>query len=467
MKMGLRLKLSLAFLLITMLLITTVSVLANFFLEKQFKAYIIDKQAQKNKDIVALLASRYSDWGDQWDLNGLESIGVNTLGEGILIRVHDGDGDVLWDARVHNNGMCTSILQHMASNMQAYDPGFSGGYVEANYPIILNGNSIGGVDIGYYGPYFYSDTDLQFLKTLNVLLFWAAVIAALASLIIGAVLARQLSRPIVKVIHSAQKIAKGDYKDRITGKSSTREIIELTETINSLAETLGKQEALRKRLTADVAHELRTPIATLQSHLEAMIDGTWKADAKRLGSCHEEIVRLSSLVGDIEKLTRYEGENLVLNIKRFDIYTLLQRVVSNYRIEYRKKNVSLDLDGSEEFIEADEDKISQVVINLLSNALKYTPEGGSVGITMKSSEHFTEIIIADNGIGIASEDLPNIFERFYRTDKSRTRLTGGTGIGLAIAKTIMDAHHGDITVLSEPGKGSVFTIILHKIYTSD
>jgi two-component system sensor histidine kinase BaeS len=198
-----------------------------------------------------------------------------------------------------------------------------------------------------------------------------------------------------------------------------------------------------------------------------MIDGTWKADAKRLGSCHEEIVRLSSLVGDIEKLTRYEGENLVLNIKRFDIYTLLQRVVSNYRIEYRKKNVSLDLDGSEEFIEADEDKISQVVINLLSNALKYTPEGGSVGITMKSSEHFTEIIIADNGIGIASEDLPNIFERFYRTDKSRTRLTGGTGIGLAIAKTIMDAHHGDITVLSEPGKGSVFTIILHKIYTSD
>jgi signal transduction histidine kinase len=462
--MGLRVKLSLAFLLVTVSLITIVSILANVFLSGQFKKYVIVKQGQKDRDIVSLLSGRYNDWGGSWDAAGLESIGVNALGESLLLRIKDIDGTVLWDARIHNNGMCTEILQHMALNMQEYNPDFKGGYIEKTYPVpSADGTNIGSVDIGYYGPYFFSDQDLQFLHTLNGLLLWAAVISAFVSIVIGVLLARQLTRPIARVIGSTQKIAKGDYKDRIVEKSNTREIVELADSVNSLAETLGKQETMRKRLTADVAHELRTPIATLQSHLEAMIDGTWAPDGKRLGSCHEEVVRISKLVGDLEKLTKYEGENLVLNIERFDISKMICRIVTNYENDFRNKNVALVVDAQEEMIEADEDKLSQVVINLLSNALKYTPAGGTVKVGVDASANFVEIVVADTGIGMAEDELPYIFERFYRTDKSRTRSTGGSGIGLAIARSITEAHHGDIKVTSEPGKGSVFTVTLPRI----
>lgn len=459
MKLGLRFKLSLAFFLVAVLLFAVLSILANFFLEKQFKEYVLDKQEQRNSDIVTLLASRYHDWGGKWDANGLEDIGVNTLGDGLMLRVHDSSGNVLWDAHIHDNGMCASILTHMAQNMETLNHNFQGGYEEKTYQITVNDLQVGSVDVGYYGPYFYTDIDIQFLNTINSLLLWAAVAAAGASIILGIVLARQLTRPIAKVIATTQNIAKGDYEDRIHEESSTKEICELTSSVNSLAETLGNQEKLRKRLTADVAHELRTPIATLQSHLEAMIDGTWEADPERLGSCHEEVVRISKLVGDLEKLTRYEGENLALNYGNFDLAALLQRIMTNFQSEYKNKDVALTLDAPNTPMEADEDKICQVFINILSNALKYTPAGGKVDIRLYSSERFAEVRVSDTGMGIGSEDLPYIFERFYRTDKSRTRASGGSGIGLAIVRAIVEAHHGDIRVDSQPGKGSTFIVI--------
>ncbi len=459
MKLSLRVKLSLAFFLVAALLFVILSILANFFLERQFKAYVLNNQEKKNNDIVALLTSRYRDWGGKWDVNGLEDIGVNTLGDGLMLRVHDTSGKVLWDAQVHDNGMCASILTHMAQNMQMLNHNFQGGYEEKIYPITIDNVQVGSVDVGYYGPYFYTDIDIQFLNTINRLLLWAAVTAAAASIILGIVLARQLTRPIARVISTTRNIAQGDYKDRIYEKSSTKEISELTDSVNSLADTLGKQEKLRKRLTADVAHELRTPITTLQSHLEAMIDGTWEADSGRLESCHEEVVRISKLVGDLEKLTRYEGENLSVNYGSFDLAALLYRITTNFQGEYKNKGVALMLDAIETPMEADEDKMSQVFINLLSNALKYTPTGGKVDIRLYSSDRFAEVRIQDTGIGIDKEDLPYIFDRFYRTDRSRTRSSGGSGIGLAIVKAIVEAHQGDIRVDSEPGKGSTFIVI--------
>ena len=460
-KLNIRSKLSLAFLMITLLLFGVISIFANFLLGKQFKEYAINKQEQKDADIVALLQSRYNDWGGKWDQGGLENIGVNTLTEGILLRIKDKDGTILWDARVHNNGMCNAILAHMASNMQNYNPDFQGGYVEKTYTIVQGNIQAGSVDIGYYGPYFYSDNDIQFLNTLNNLLLWAGVISSVAAIIIGIIFARQFAKPIDKVIAATHRIAAGDYGDRIAVKSDTREIKDLTNSINTLAETLSRQELLRKRLTSDVAHELRTPIATLQSHLEAMIDGVWEADEKRLGSCHEETIRLSKLVGDLEKLTKYEGENMVLNISRFEISALLFRIVTNFESEFKNKNVSLAFEYEQKkFIEADEDKLSQVFINLLSNALKYTPKDGKVAVKLATHENFVEVFVQDSGIGIDKEDQPYIFERFYRTDKSRTRLTGGIGIGLTIAKSIVEAHNGTINVESKLGEGSVFTVTL-------
>ena len=457
---SLRTKLSTAFLLVTLLLFSLVSALANFFLEKQFKEYVINKQEQKNKDVVALVAKRYNDWGDKWDKSGIENIGISILGEGLILKVKDEAGNPVWDATVHNNGICTAMLSQMANNMQRRYPNFKGGYEEKKYPVISGFSEVGSVEIGYYGPFYFSDNDLQFITTLNKLLFGAAVVSMLLSLILGAFMARRFSNPIARVIDTARQISKGNFEDRVHEKSNTKEISELTTTINSLAETLGKQEALRKRLTADVAHELRTPVATLQSHLEAMLDGIWKPDAKRLKSCHEETIRISKMVGGLEKLARYESENLVLDRSSFDVTKLLRRIVTNFESEFKHKNIEINLEGSEQYIYADMDKISQVFVNLISNALKYTAEGGITNIRVTGDKDNVTVIVRDTGIGINEEDLPNIFQRFYRADKSRNRLTGGSGIGLAIVKILVDAHEGLINVRSQVDKGSEFIVTL-------
>ncbi len=459
MKLSLRVKLAAAFLAVTLMMLLIVSLMINILLENRFKEYVVGQQDKLISDTAKLIASRYSDWGGKWDLNGIETIGVNTLGEGLIVTVYDHNGATIWDARVHNGGMCTDIIEHMARNMEGYAPAFKGGYTEKEYPLVSNNQVVGNVKFGYYGPYFYNDNEIQFLGTINQLLLWSALLAAAVSMAFGVYMAQRLTKPINRVIGTARQIAKGDYDDRVEEPSGTKEIIELTATINSLAETLDRQEQLRKRLTADVAHELRTPLATIQSHLEAMIDGIWKPDQARLTSCHEETLRISKLVGDLEKLTRYEGENLVLDKKHFDLSNLLKRIAMNFEGQFRKKGLTLEFSPRELWIDADEDKISQVFINLLSNALKYTAAGGTVSIDMSGTGE-ASVTIRDTGLGISEEDLPYIFERFYRTDKSRSRLTGGSGIGLTIAKSIVDAHHGSISVESKPNEGSTFTVSL-------
>jgi two-component system sensor histidine kinase BaeS len=462
MKHSLRFKITAAFMVVTLSLFVLISLFANFFLANQFKEYIINKQEQSINDVVNSVSQEYNKMTNAWDTLGIETVGMNALESGLIIRVKDRNNIVIWDAQKHNGGMCSSILEHMATNMQSYNSNFQGGYVEKTYPIQSGGVNTGSVDVGYYGPYFYNDIDLQFLGSLNNLLFWGAFISLAACLLIGAYMARRMARPIARVVQTAGSIADGDLSERVRESSGTKEIVELTDSINSLAETLQKQETLRKRLTADVAHELRTPLATLQSHVEAMIDGVWEPDNERLQSFHEEIIRLSRMVGDLEKLSLYEGENLMLHYERFDISGLAGRLLLHFESDFKNKNIDFRFDGQELFVEADKDKISQVLINLLSNALKYTPEGGNVTVDVSDKGDEASIAVRDTGIGIPGEDLPFIFERFYRTDKSRTRLTGGSGIGLTIAKSIALAHHGNITVRSKPNEGSLFVFTLPK-----
>lgn len=211
-----------------------------------------------------------------------------------------------------------------------------------------------------------------------------------------------------------------------------------------------------------MAHELRTPLATLQSHMEAMIDGIWETDADRLKSCYEEIIRINKMVGDLEKLAKYESEGFVLDKTVFDMSALIRRIICNFEPEFKNNGIEIAFEGGTEEIFADKDKMSQVIINLLSNALKYTQEGGKVEISAKSKGDVLEIRVKDNGQGIPEEDLPFVFERLYRADKSRNRKTGGAGIGLTIAKTIVEAHNGHIEVYSKINEGTEFLITLPK-----
>jgi len=461
-KYSLQFKLTAAFLAFTLLFFSLIGLFVNFLLEKQFENYVIDKIAQRNSDIVASLESRYEDWGGKWDEAGLENLGVSALGDSLMLRVSDAEGTVLWDAMNHNSGMCASIIQNLAENMQGHNAGFSGGYEEKIFPVMVGQNVVGSVIIGYYGPYYYTDNDIHFLNSLNQLLLLATIIAAAVSFVFGAILAKRLSSPISRVIRTAGQISQGKYEDRIHERSSTREIAELTQAINTLAESLSKQEQLRRRLTADVAHELRTPTANLQSHIEAMIDGVWELDTARLESCHEETVRISKLVSDLENLARFEADNLILNKRNFDLPRLIKKIEKSFESDISAKKIHVTEQLPVPGIYADEDKIEQVLVNLISNALKYTPEGGSVEIRSVENAQSIVISVKDSGIGIGAEDLPYVFERFYRADKSRNRATGGSGIGLAIVKTLVEAHGGVVSVESTPGTGSEFKITLPK-----
>jgi signal transduction histidine kinase len=280
------------------------------------------------------------------------------------------------------------------------------------------------------------------------------------SIVLGIFISRRLTNNLTNVIKATKEITKGNYKNYIKEKSSTKEIIDLVDTVNDLALKLDKQERLRKDLTADVAHELRTPITTLQTHLEALKDGVFKLNKKLIDSLYEEIIRISKIVDDMDNLSKYDNNNIILNKTNFSIKNVLSRLISNFEKEAKDKNITIKIIGNDVKISADKDKITQVFINLISNSLKYTNDDGYININIDKIDGYAKITVEDNGIGIREEDLPYIFERFYRADKSRTRATGGSGIGLSIVKNIVDIHEGYITVDSKIKKGTSISIFL-------
>lgn len=461
MQYSLKTKLSLSYVLVALISILLISILTNQFLQKQFLAYVQENQEQQNYAVVEAIRQQYLE-DDEWNNYLLESIGVNALENGLIIKIKDASGKILWDAQVHNHGMCQRIIKQMAQNMNTLYPNLKGGYKEKPYPIIIDDREVGRVDIGYYGPFYISQNDVAFINTLNKLNLFAGVLAMAFALVLGLFMAKRISTPISRVIDAARMISQGYFGGRIEEKSNTKEICQLTDTINNLAQNLENQENLRKRLTGDVAHELRTPLATLQGNMECMIDGIWPADTTRLKSCHEEIMRINRMVGDLETLAKYDRDSHNLKKTQFDLGLLTGIVVQNFENHYLKEGVSLNFTGQEEIIDADRDKIVQVMSNLLSNGLKYTPAGGKVDVSVKGNDSWVEITVKDNGMGIAEKDLPFIFERFYRADQSRTRMTGGAGIGLTIVKSIIEAHQGKIEVKSKLNEGTEIKVILPK-----
>lgn len=462
MKYSLRNRLSLSYITIAMVCVLLISIIANLSLESQFRVYVKNNQEKRSENIVSLVSQQYHEVKG-WNREVIQDIGINALENGMIIGVIDAEGKIVWDATQYNNGMCEQMLIHMNLNMSSRYPNWKGKFTTVTYPVKSGTEEIGSVEIGYYGPFYFTDADLTFINTLNTVFVAVGFLSLILALAFGYIMARRISTPISRVINTAEMISQGRYDDRSNEKTNIKEIAQLTGTINNLAGTLEKQEKLRKRLTADVAHELRTPLATLQSHIEAMLDGIWEADEKRLKSLHDDITRLGRMVGDLEKLTRFENESMVLDKSEFDISELTRSILVNFEKECADKSIEVSIDDKAAKVFADKDKISQVIINIIYNAVKYTGEGGHIHLTVGDDEDNAVISISDTGSGISTEDLPYIFERFYRADTSRSRLTGGSGIGLTIAKTIIDAHKGWINVESEIGKGTRFVVAIPKI----
>lgn len=457
---SLKFKLSLSYVLVALLLVGSVSLFTNVFLRQEFEQYIIRQQDEKNRQAVAQVAALYNTSSGQYNGRGLDQVGMRALEDGMILKVSDLSGATVWDAMVHNQGLCVQMLQSMAESMQTRYQNFEGAYEEKTYPVVADGQAAGSVTVGYYGPFYFSENDALFLQTLNTALIIIGVLALAFAVIVGIYMARRLSRPITQTAAATTRIAAGDYTAKIDDSSGTREIHRLTDAVNSLAEKLAGQDALRKRLTADVAHELRTPLSSLQGHIEAFQDGVWAPDEEHLSACHAEVQRLSRLVGDLERLTNLEGGSAALEKTEFDLKNMIAGIALGFKAAAVKKGVSIEVQGEEVTVLADSGKLGQVIVNLVSNSLRYTPEGGHIRMTVGQAGDMVLVSVEDDGIGISAEHLPHIFERFYRADASRDHRSGGAGIGLAIAKAIVDMHGGHIRVSSVPGQGTRFTIEL-------
>jgi signal transduction histidine kinase len=458
----LREQLALSILVIVLITIGVISVLSNYFINKQFTQYVTEQQELKTQIITTSISNQYTSFTGQWNLDYIHAIGMSSLYEGYIIKVYDAENNILWDAQSHDMKLCNQIMDEISSRMAIQYPQLNGEFQSTSYPLMLNGKEIGSVSISYFGPFFLNENDFRFLHSLNFILLGVGLVSLFISAVTGTVLARRISQPILKTVEATKQIADGNYEVRLKEEGGARELNLLVESINHLATSLETLEKLRKRLTEDVAHELRTPITILQSYLEAMMEGVWEANGERLDSCYEEVVRIGKLVSELEKLAKIESENLSLNKSRIDLLRLAEGTAQGLQKEASRKGLGLKVEGRPVFVLADEDRIRQVMVNLLSNAIKYSRESGSIAFEVFETREAAGFYVQDNGIGIPQEELPFIFERFYRADKSRNRATGGSGIGLTIAKSIVEAHGGKILAESSVGEGSKFTVLLPK-----
>ena len=462
MRQSIKSRLSSTILVIVLLTIGIISFLSNILINKQFTNYISKQQELKAQIITSSISQQHSTFTDQWNMDYVHAIGMFSLYEGYIIKVYDKDGMLLWDAQAHDMKLCNQIMDEISERMRIQYPQLNGDFTSVSQPLSQDGNVIGSVSISYFGPFFLNENEFRFIHSLNIILLSVGVLSLVVSLLVGHLLAKRISRPILNTVEVTKQIADGKYEARLEEKSDTDELQLLITSINHLAESLETMEKLRKQLTEDVAHELRTPITILQSYLEAMTEGIWEPSEERLQSCYDEVVRIGTLVKDLESLAKLEKDNLHLNKQEIDLRTIIDQVVSTFEAESMNKKLLITVQGGHTYLMADLSRIKQVVVNLLSNAIKYSEEGCNITVALFENKDNVGFSIQDTGAGIPADELPYIFERFYRADKSRNRMTGGSGIGLTIVKSILHAHGGNITVQSELGQGSTFTVTLPK-----
>lgn len=290
----------------------------------------------------------------------------------------------------------------------------------------------------------------------------STVIATIVALLVSIFVSNRITAPLRQLALGSQRIAAGDYRARVHSAEND-EIGELATIFNRMAAALEDTEQQRVQLIGDVAHELRTPLSTLQGNLEGLQDGVVEPRAELWSQLHEETRRLSRLVDDLQELSRVESGQLPLRIESTEPGHLIETAITRQRSQFAEKGVAIEKELPSDLPEvaADPDRTIQILTNLLSNALRYTPAGGTVMVSAELDAGGVRIRVQDTGIGIAAEHLPQIFNRFYRIDRARSRALGGSGIGLSIAKALVEAQGGEIWAESPgPDQGSTFCFTL-------
>jgi two-component system sensor histidine kinase BaeS len=318
------------------------------------------------------------------------------------------------------------------------------------YALFLGGTEIGHLEVRFLRP----KRENVFIERSNRFLAFSLVVLGSMALLFSIIFSRRLTNPIEELTDAVTAIERGNLKSRVIMAGSD-EISKLSHAFNRMAKTLEIQESLRKKLASNIAHELRTPISIIRGELEGMMDGLIPVDRENIQALHDEMGRLRNIIEGLEELAQAEASVLTLSKSRFELSPFLENIIGRYGKMYENKGVTLDLQCDDGLIiHADPERLSQIVINLLSNALKATEKGGKVRVRAEGSFAGANIHVIDDGRGIKQVDLPFIFERFYRASE------GGLGLGLAIVKELVEAHGGSIEARSEFGQGSSFIVSL-------
>jgi two-component system sensor histidine kinase BaeS len=414
---------------------------------KDFRAYLEGETEDKIYWIIADLEGAYDrNLGWSADVQAQNLIWAFTLG--FEVRLLDQTGSLVIDTEKAIETTSPRVKRRLLALSQFRNTEDVGDYFL--YPLFLSGQQIGTLEARELKPL----REGIFLSRSNRFLLLAILVIGGLAIIVSVLFSRPLTRPIKELALAASAISKGNYKGRVS-VSRRDEVGELSEAFNRMAQTLETQESLRRKLIADVAHELRTPLGVMRGELEGMMDGLIPNDTARLESLHDETGRLKKMVDGIEELNQAEASVLSLHVQQFKIKPFLENIIERYRNIFQEKGVHLVLRCPDDAqINADPERVSQIIVNLLSNALRATNSRGHVSLTVLPVNNELRISIEDTGTGIVEKDLPFIFERFYHGPG------GGLGIGLTIVKELAEAHGGRVEVKSATGQGSQFTIVL-------
>lgn len=450
-------KLTLAFLAISLAAIGVVAVISLRATGEQFRQYVVASGMAGQSASAQTLTDYYATHGN-WDGVGelLAQLGPGGMGMGRGRAAAGTAGPNIAIANTDGRVLASKTGELVGEVLPAT-------VLAQGLPLSLDGQPIGTL-LNVRPAEIVLDAQGQaFLRQVQTSLVWAALLAALMSLALGVLVSRLLTAPLARLTRAAQAIAAGDLTQRdAVAERSKDEIGALGAAFNEMTVSLAKAETLRKNLVADVSHELRTPLTVVQGNLQAILDGVYPLEMAQVASLYDETRLLTRLVDDLHDLALADAGQLRLERTPVDLVSLARTAVSQFGPVAEAAGVQLELVTDESVAGAigDADRLAQVLRNLLSNALRHTPAGGRVTLRVGHSGEKIHVQVADTGSGIGPNDLPHVFERFYRGDKGRSRRGEGAGLGLAIARQLVTAHGGQITVASQLGEGTTFTIAL-------
>lgn len=431
----------------------------SFVWEQHFQTYTQANIYKLAESTAEQIAEIYSDTGT------LDNVGIATVAgyaaklNGVGVKIFDNQtSSVVYDSTIppSENGNDMPGKDYSRGSL-APPPGDSDQLAIA--PIITDNVAVGSVHMWVYGSEaLLSQTDEEFRNNSYQAMVFATALAIVLASCIGFLFARTLVSPINRMTTTAKAIKEGDLSAR-TELHGEDEIAHLGETFDAMADSIERDRELERRLTTDVAHELRTPLMAIQSTVEAMVDGVFEADEERLETVNSEVQRLSRLVDAILKLSRLESRSTPMKKEVVNVGELIAGIVATHEAFVADSGLTLKYEMEQGVrVLGDADMIRQATANLISNAVRYTSEGGLVTVRVKRGDIMASISVQDTGIGLTPDEAKMVFSRFWRADAGRTRESGGLGIGLSVVKEIVERHNGWVQVEGRKGEGACFTI---------